>query len=310
MEFVRVTESAAIASAAWIGRGNQVKADQAATTAMREQLNRIQMDAVIVIGEGELDAAPMLHIGEEVGSGQGPRLDIAVDPLEGTNLTANDQGNSISVIAAAPIGSLLHAPDMYMEKIAVGPKAAGQIDLDAPIIDNLHAVAAATGKDVSQLSVMVQNRDRHQTMIQEIRAAGAKVRLFEDGDVSFAIATAFEHMGVDMFLGIGGAPEGVVSAVALKCLGGEIQGRLVPSNQAEYERCLRMGLSNPSDKLLMHHLVKSDECIFAATGITDSLLLKGVLEEPQRIVTHTVAMYSKQKKIHLIESIYDRDETL
>lgn len=262
MDFLSVTETAAIALIPWIGRGKKYEADNDATVAMREKLNRIEMDAVIVIGEGELDEAPMLFIGEKVGTGHGPELDIAVDPLEGTNLLVKGQGNSIAVIASAPKGSLLHAPDMYMEKLAVGPKAAGKIDIEAPLRENMKAVAEANGKSVSDLTVMVQERERHGRIIQEIQEAGARVQLFSDGDVSYTIATAIERMGIDMLVGIGGAPEAVVSAVALKCLGGEIQGRLLPGNQQEYDRCLQMGITDPAEPLRMEQFVRSNECIF------------------------------------------------
>lgn len=305
MEFLSVTEAAALASVPWLGRGKKYEADDAATAAMREKLNRISMEGLIVIGEGELDEAPMLYIGEKVGTGLGPKLDIAVDPLEGTNLIANGQGNSIAVIAAAPKGCLLHAPDMYMEKIAVGPKAAGKIDIEAPLVENMRIVADANGKKISELTVMIQDRERHRKMIYEVQEAGGRVILFSDGDVTYTIAVALEGTGIDMLAGIGGAPEGVVSAVALKCLGGELQGRLLPSNDKEYDRCLQMGLSNPTAPLKMNQLISSDECIFVATGISDGFFLKGVRKEGvSKTVTHSILTYGKAGCVHFIESVH------
>ncbi|MGO0059589.1 class II fructose-bisphosphatase [Brevibacillus fluminis] len=307
LDFVGVTEAAALASVPWIGRGKKLEADGDATAAMRRKLNQMQMDAVIVIGEGELDEAPMLHIGERVGAGNGPALDIAVDPLEGTNLVMKGQGNSIAVIAAAPRGCLLHAPDMYMEKLAVGPKAAGKIDITAPLLDNLHAVAKANGKRIDELTVMVQERERHAQIIQTIQQAGARVQLFGDGDVSYTVATAIEHTGIDMLVGIGGAPEAVVSAAALHSLGGEIQGRLLPSNQEEYDRCLKMGIADPLKPLRQHDFIRSHECLFAATGITDGLLLQGVrLYEQNKQITHSLVTYKSDTPLHFIESVHEQ----
>jgi fructose-1,6-bisphosphatase II len=305
LEFVGVSEAAALASVPWIGRGQKYAADEDATVAMRNKLNQMEMDAVIVIGEGELDEAPMLYIGEKVGTGNGPKLDIAVDPLEGTNLLVKGQGNSIAVIAAAPRGCLLHAPDMYMEKLAVGPKAAGKIDIEAPLCENIKMVASANGKDISDVTVMVQERERHEKIIQEIQKAGARVQLFSDGDVTYTIATAFAHTGIDMLVGIGGAPEAVVAAAALKCLGGEIQGRLLPGDEREYNRCVQMGITNPTQPLRMEQFVSADECLFAATGITEGVLLRGVrMIGDGRAVTHSLVTYGDAKNIHFIESVH------
>lgn len=305
MEFVSLTEAAALASVPWIGRGKKYEADAAATASMRKELNQIQMDAAVVIGEGEMDEAPMLYIGEKVGTGSGPKLDIAVDPLEGTNLLANGQGNSIAVIAAAPKGCLLHAPDMYMEKIAVGPKAAGKIAIEAPLLENMKIVADANAKSISELTVMIQDRDRHRKIINEVHEAGARVLLFSDGDVTCTIAAALEGTGIDMLVGIGGAPEGVVSAVALRCLGGEMQARLLPSDEEEYNRCLQMGLPHPTDPLRMDQLVNSDECIFVATGITDGPLLRGVQSKGMNMkMTHSLLTYGNAGRVHFIESIH------
>ncbi|MEW9670903.1 class II fructose-bisphosphatase [Ammoniphilus sp. 3BR4] len=305
MDLVGVTEAAALASAPWIGRGIKHEADEAATEAMRSKLNQISMDATIVIGEGELDEAPMLYIGEKVGTGEGLKLDVAVDPLEGTSLVAKGQGNSITVIAVAPKGCLLHAPDMYMEKIAVGPKAAGKIDIDTPLIENMKIVAEANGKAISDLTIAVLDREKNQKYIQVIQEAGAKVQLFSDGDVTYSIATALEGTGIDMFVGIGGAPEGVVSAVALKCLGGDMQGRLLPSNHEEYDRCLQMGLSQVDEALRLEQLISSNQCIFAATGITESILLKGIEKDSDKQITHSFLAYGNEKRLHFIESVHN-----
>ncbi len=306
MEFVAVTEAAALASFYWIGRGNKHEADHAATSAMRNKLNQIPFAGKIVIGEGELDQAPMLYIGEKVGTGSGIQCDIAVDPLEGTNLIAKGQSNSITVLAAAEAGALLHAPDMYMEKIVVGPKASGKIDIDAPLMENLQAVAKANGKALQDLTVMVQDRLRHQKIIDTIQQAGGRVHLFSDGDVTCAIAASLEGSGVDMLVGIGGAPEGVVSAVAVKCLGGEMQARLLPQNEQEYSRCMQMGLTKPEQTLTMNQLVGSDECVFAATGVTDSLLLRGVRQgNGDRKMTHSLMLYGKDKTIHYLDTVHE-----
>lgn len=240
MEVVRVTEAAAIASARWMGRGLKMEADDAATTAMRQVFDSIPMQGTVVIGEGEMDEAPMLYIGEQLGHDEnGPHVDIAVDPLEGTNIVAAGSGNALTVLAIADRGNLLHAPDMYMEKIAVGPEAAGKIDINAPVIDNLRAVAKAKNKDIEDVVATLLNRDRHQHIVDQIRDAGARIKFISDGDVAAAINTAFDETGVDILFGMGGAPEGVIAAVALKCLGGEFQGKLIPSNDEEIERCKR-----------------------------------------------------------------------
>ncbi|ATO49198.1 class II fructose-bisphosphatase [Brevibacillus laterosporus] len=301
LELVRVTEAAALASARWMGTGKKDEADGAATQAMRSEFENIPMDGVVVIGEGEMDEAPMLYIGERLGQGVPPFVDVAVDPLEGTNIVAKGTWNAISVIAIADRGNLLHAPDMYMEKIAVGPNAVGKVDIDAPIRDNLKAVALANGKDMSDLVACVLDRDRHSRIIEEIRAAGARIKLIPDGDVAAAINTAFPDTGVDILFGSGGAPEGVLAAVALKCLGGEIQGKLLPQNDEELQRCLKMGLTNPHQVLHMDQLVKGDDAIFAATGVTDGELLRGVRFQGMRATTHSVVMRAKTGTIRFIE---------
>ncbi|MFD2368466.1 class II fructose-bisphosphatase [Brevibacillus sp. GCM10020057] len=301
LELVRVTEAAALASARWMGLGKKDEADDAATTAMRKEFEKVPMDGIVVIGEGEMDEAPMLYIGERLGQGVAPAVDVAVDPLEGTNILAKGTWGAISVIAIADRGNLLHAPDMYMEKIAVGPKAVGKIDINAPIRDNLKAVAEAQGKDISDLVAIVLDRERHQQIIHEIREAGARIRLISDGDVAAAINTAFPDTGVDIMFGSGGAPEGVLAAVALKCLGGEIQGKLLPQSQEELERCVKMGLTNPHQVLFMDDLVKGDDAIFAATGVTDGELLKGVRFQGNRATTQSVVMRAKTGTVRFIE---------
>ncbi|MCD5325162.1 MULTISPECIES: class II fructose-bisphosphatase [Pontibacillus] len=276
LELVRVTEAAAVSSAQWMGRGKKNEADDAATSAMRAMFDSITMQGTVVIGEGELDEAPMLYIGEELGNGQGPAVDIAVDPLEGTNIVAKGHNNAMAVIAAADRGALLHAPDMYMEKIAVGKNAKGKISLDDPIEKTIDIVAKANNKRIHDLTVIIQERPRHEELVERVRAKGARVKLFGDGDVGASIATCLPHTGVDIFVGTGGAPEGVISAAAVKCLDGDMQARLVPQNDEETNRCIEMGLSDPRQLLTLDDLVKSDDAIFAATGVTEGELLKGV----------------------------------
>jgi fructose-1,6-bisphosphatase, class II len=300
MELVRVTEAAALASARWMGRGKKNEADDAATTAMRKVFDTVPMRGTVVIGEGEMDEAPMLYIGEPLGTGNGPLVDVAVDPLEGTNIVASGGWNALSVIAVADRGHLLHAPDMYMNKIAVGPEAVGAIDIDAPIADNLKAVALAKNKDIEDVVATVLNRRRHARIIEELRQAGARIKLINDGDVAAAINTAFDQTGVDILFGIGGAPEGVLAAVALKCLGGEIQGKLVPQNEQEWERCRKMGI-DPEKTLRMEDLVRGDDAIFAATGVTDGELLRGVQFKGSYGLTHSVVMRYKSGTVRFIE---------
>ncbi|KXH83965.1 class II fructose-bisphosphatase [Sporosarcina sp. HYO08] len=300
MELVRVTEAAAVSAARWMGRGLKNEADDAATTAMRTVFDTIPMQGTVVIGEGEMDEAPMLYIGEQLGLGQGPYVDVAVDPLEGTNIVASGGWNALAVLAIADKGNLLHAPDMYMNKIAVGPEAVGKIDIDASITDNLIAVAKAKNKDIGDVVATILNRERHAQMIEEIRAAGARIKLINDGDVAGAINTAFDETGVDILFGLGGAPEGVIAAVGLKCLGGEIQGRLVPSNEAEKVRCEKMGI-DVQKVLRMEDLVKGDDAIFAATGVTDGELLRGVQFKGAYSETHSLVMRSKSGTIRFVE---------
>ncbi|WP_202079663.1 class II fructose-bisphosphatase [Caldalkalibacillus salinus] len=302
MELVRVTEAAALASARWMGRGMKDEADEAATTAMRTVFDTVPMQGTVVIGEGEMDEAPMLYIGEDLGMGGGPELDVAVDPLEGTNIVAKGTWNALSVIAVAEKGNLLHAPDMYMDKIAVGPAAVGRVDIDAPVKDNLKAVAHALNRDVTDLVAVILDRDRHSKIVEDVREAGARIKLISDGDVAAAINTAFDDTGVDILFGSGGAPEGVIAAVALKCLGGELQGRLLPQTQEEYDRCLRMGVTNPSQVLRMEDLVRGDDCIFAATGVTDGELLRGVRFKGSMGTTQSIVMRAKSGTVRFINA--------
>jgi fructose-1,6-bisphosphatase II len=300
MELIRVTEAAALASARWMGRGLKMEADDAATSAMRDVFDTVPMKGTVVIGEGEMDEAPMLFIGEKLGTGYGPRVDVAVDPLEGTNIVASGGWNALAVLAIADHGNLLHAPDMYMDKIAVGPEAVGQIDINASVLDNLKAVAKAKNKDIQDVVATVLNRERHQKIIQELRDAGARIKLINDGDVAGAINTAFDQTGVDILFGSGGAPEGVISAVALKCLGGEIQGKLLPQNDQEAERCLSMGI-DLNKVLRMEDLVRGDDAIFAATGVTDGELLRGVQFKGNYGETHSVVMRAQSGTVRFID---------
>lgn len=304
LEFVRVTEAAALAAGRLMGRGDKEAADQAAVDAMRSVFDTVHINGTVVIGEGEMDEAPMLYIGEKVGTGSEPEVDVAVDPLEGTNLVAKGLPNALSVVAVAPRGCLLHAPDIYMDKIAVGPRAKGCIDLDAPVEENLRKVASALDKNVEDVTAIILDRPRHERIIAEIRRAGARVKLISDGDVSAAIATAIEGSGVDILFGIGGAPEGVIAAVALKCLGGELQGRLKPDGEEELERVYGMGLDDPDKLLLLDDLVKSEDIFFAATGITDGDMLRGVRYEGETAQTHSLVMRGLTRTIRNINATH------
>jgi len=302
LDFVRATEAAAISSAYWVGKGDERQADHAAVEAMRKSFSVIDMDGLVVIGEGERDEAPMLYIGEKVGSGKGMKLDIAVDPLEGTTITARGDPNAMAVMAAAPKGCLLNAPDTYMDKIAVGPKCIGAVDLDASVEDNAKAVAQRLDKPLDEVTVMIMDRDRHKELIEKVRKCGCRIKLIRDGDIAGALAPAIEDSGVDILLGIGGAPEGVVASVALKCLGGEIQGRLKFRNEEEKERARKMGMKDPNKKLMMQDLIKSDEAMFAATGVTDGTILRGVQFLSHGAKTHSIVMRAKTKTIRFIEA--------
>lgn len=304
LELVRVTEAAAMTSARWMGLGNKEEADRAAVDAMRRMFDTVQIRGTVVIGEGEIDEAPMLYIGERVGGG-GPEVDVAVDPVEGTNLVAKGLPNSIAVIGIAPKGCLLHAPDIYMEKIAVGPCAAGKIHLDSPPAENLEVVAKASNKDIRDLVVVILDRPRHEKIIHQVRQTGARVKLITDGDVAAAVSTAVAGSGVDVLLGIGGAPEGVLAAVALKCMGGEIQGRLCPDTAAQEERIISMGIANPWQLLTMDDLVRGDDCFFAATGITDGDLVRGVRFHGHVASTHSIVMRHKSGTIRYVDATHN-----
>ncbi|MGE7664392.1 class II fructose-bisphosphatase [Ureibacillus composti] len=301
MEVVRVTEAAAIASAKWMGLGLKEEADDAATTAMRALFDTIPMHGTVVIGEGEMDEAPMLYIGEELGlRNGGPSVDIAVDPLEGTNIVAKGTNGAITVLAIADRGNLLNAPDMYMEKLAVGPESKGLVDINKSVTENLHAVAKAKNKDISDVVAILLDRPRHQKIVDEIRAAGARIKFIQDGDVNAAISTAFDETGIDIMFGTGGAPEGVISAVALKCLGGDFQARLIPEDEAQELRCEKMGI-DVNQVLYLEDLVKGDDAIFAATAVTDSELLRGVQYKGEYCLTHSVVMRAKTGTVRFIE---------
>ncbi len=304
LEFVRVTEAAALSSGRLMGRGDKEAADRAAVESMRRAFDTVYIDGIVVIGEGEMDEAPMLYIGEKVGVGTPPQVDVAVDPLEGTNLLAKGLPNALSVLAVAPRNCLLHAPDMYMDKIAVGPKAAGCINLDDSVESNVRNVARALGKEVEDIVAIVLDRPRHEHIIKELRRLGARARLISDGDVSAALSTAIEEAGVDILFGIGGAPEGVLAAAALKCMGGEIQGRLVPEDDAETARIKEMGLEDPRQLLLMEDLIRGDDVIFAATGITDGDFLQGVRYAGTTATTHSLVMRSVTGTIRLIKATH------
>lgn len=303
VEMLEVTEQAAIAAGRWMGRGDKHAADAAAVAAMRAAFDSIDVTGRIVIGEGERDEAPMLYIGEVVGRG-GEEIDIAVDPLEGTNLTAHGQPNSLSVLAFGPKGSLLHAPDTYMNKIAVGPAAADVVHIDATPTENIRAVARALGREPEDIVVCVLDRERHKDLIAEIRAAGARIRLISDGDVFGAVATAIEGTGIHLYLGIGAAPEGVLACAAMKCIGGCFMGRFVWRSEEEKQRAKDMGTCNIDGVLDMDCLVNTDEAAFIATGVTDGELLRGVRYFGQGCRTHSIAMDGKTGTVRFIETVH------
>ena len=302
LELVRVTESAAMAAGRWIGRGDKEAADQAAVDAMREMLDTVQMDGVVVIGEGEKDEAPMLFNGERVGSGSGPEVDVAVDPLEGTRLTALGQPNAIAVIAVAERGTMFFpGAALYMEKIAVGADALEAVDLDLTPTENVRRISEAKGCSARDLRVVVLERDRHDDLIDELRAAGARVHLIRDGDVAPSIAAAEPDTGVDMLYGIGGTPEGVISAAALKCVGGGIKGRLWPRNEEERRRLLDDGY-DLSRVLTTDDLVSGQDVFVAATGVTTGALLQGVQYTRDGAVTESIVMRSRSGTVRRVEA--------
>src|SRR5499427_5295062 len=303
LELVRVTERAAVSAAALRGRGNEKAADQAAVDAMRRELNKLPIDGTVVIGEGERDEAPMLFIGENVGSKRGSKVDIAVDPLEGTTLCAKNMPGAIATMAMAMGGTLLNAPDVYMEKIAIGPGyAAGVVDLDAPADENIRALAKAKGVKPDQITALVLDRPRHADLIAAVRKAGGAVALITDGDVAGVIHAADPEMtGIDVYIGIGGAPEGVLAAAALRCIGGQMQTRLVLDTEAKRARAAKMGIKDPRRKYQIEDMVRG-ECLFAATGVTDGSLLTGVQFGREVIETETVVMRSTSGTIRWIRA--------
>lgn len=304
IEFARVTEAAAINCAHWIGKGQKNQADGAAVEAMRKMFDTVAISGTVVIGEGEMDEAPMLYIGEKVGKG-GVEVDIAVDPLEGTNLTAKNMNGAIAVIAIAEKGGLLHAPDMYMDKIVVGPKAKGAIDINLTPEENMLQVAKVLGKDVSELNIVLLERERHQYIVDAARKLGARCKFISDGDVSPVIATSFGTEGIDMMMGKGGAPEGVLAAAAIKCMGGDMQGRLVPETEEEIRRVHEMGLADVNKVLTLDDLVSTDDVCFVATGVTKGDMLNGVRFTDKYAITHTVVMRGITGTIRFIETYHD-----
>ena len=308
MELVRTTEAAALAAARWMGRGDKEGADGAAVDAMRIVLQSVPMDGIVVIGEGEKDEAPMLYNGERVGNGEQPETDIAVDPVEGTTLTSLGRGNAISVIAVSERGTMFDpGPCFYMEKIAVGPECVGVIDIARSATENLEAVATAKGESVRDITAVILDRERHADLIAEVRAAGARIRLIPDGDVIGAVSTAWPSSGADILLGVGGTPEGVISAAAMKCMGGEIQGRLWPRN--DEERKAAVAANYDLEKVLTtDDLVRGNNCFFAVTGITDGEVLKGVHYDSRGATTQSLVMRSKSGTVRLIDARHRLDK--
>ncbi len=310
LEFLRVVEEAAIAAARTMGLGDRHKADAVAVEAMRRVMDTVEMDGTIVIGEGERDEAPMLYIGEKVGAAARnpgrnyPQIDIAVDPLEGTNLCATGAPNAIAVLAASEKGGLLHAPDIYMEKIVVGPSCKGAVELDAPVAENLKAIAKRLDRDVEDLVVIVLDRPRHEKLIQDIRAAGARIKLISDGDLSAGISAAVVGTGVHAVMGTGGAPEGVLTAAALRCLNGQILGRLVVSKPEHEERLAKMGIKDPKRIYDTEDLAPGKNIIFACTGVTEGSLLKGVRFFGEGIRTHSLIMTLNPRQVRFVDTVH------
>lgn len=301
LELVRVTEAAALAASRWIGRGDKNAADGAAVDAMRKAFDTVDIEGTVVIGEGEMDEAPMLYIGEKIGNG-GPKVDIAVDPLEGTNICATGGPNSIATLAVAEHGGFLHAPDIYMDKIAVGPGLpAGVVHLDASPAENLRELARAKKCEINDLVVCTLGRDRHKHIIDACRAAGARIMLIPDGDVAGVIAVSQPEAGVDLYLGSGGAPEGVLAAAALRCIGGQMQGRLMYEDDSQIARAREMGITDPNKIFMVEEMAKGD-VMFAATGVTSGPMLKGVRRTAQAAYTHSIIMRSKTGTVRYIEA--------
>jgi len=312
LEMAYVTEAAAIASARLMGRGDRTEADRVATEAMRAAMDEVEMQGTIVIGEGERDQAPMLYIGEQVGSsgdGSAPEIDIAVDPLEGTNLVATGSANAITVLAASEKGGLVHAPDTYLEKLCVGPFAAGHVDITLPPAENVRRIAAALGRQVSDITVIILERPRHEALIAEVRGTGARIKLISDGDLSAAISCAVQGTGVHAVMGIGGAPEGVITAAALRCLGGEIQARFRYRNDEERERGARMGHGDEERIYRTEDLASGENLVFAATGVTGGDLLEGVRFFGGGARTHSLVMAYRTKTVRFVDTVhmFERD---
>jgi fructose-1,6-bisphosphatase II len=316
LEFVRITEAGALASARLMGRGDRNGADHAAVEAMRKAMDEVHMDGTIVIGEGERDEAPMLYIGEKVGGGTNgaggqmrvdpTEVDIAVDPLEGTNLVATGQDGAISVLAVAERGGLLHAPDIYLEKLCVGPAAAGKVRMEFPVAANLRIVADSLGRHVEDITVVILERERHKKLIEDVRQAGARIRLITDGDLSAAISAAVSGTGIHCVMGSGGAPEGVLTAAALRCLGGQILGQFIPRNAAERERCKEMGV-DPEKVYDTDELASGEMLMFAATGVTDGALLRGVRFFGGGARTHSLVMGLQSRTIRFVDTVHVLD---
>ena len=308
LEFARVVEAAALRSGRLLGRGQKDEADGLAVDAMRQAFDSVRISGTVVIGEGEIDEAPMLYIGEHVGAG-GPEVDIAVDPIEGTNLIAKGQNGAIAVMAIAEKGGLLHAPDMYMEKICVGPRGAGAIDITKSLTENIQNVAAKMGRKVDEINLVMLDLERHYGLMKEARDLGARIMLISDGDVNPAMECCIEGSGVHMVVGTGGAPEGVLAAAALKCAGGDMQARLKPGNEEEIRRCHEMGVKDVNQVLTLDDLVRTDDVIFAATAITRGNLLNPIQYFPGGARTHTIVMRSKTGTVRFLDTIH-RDEKL
>ena len=307
LEFARVVEAAALRSGRLLGRGQKDEADGLAVDAMRQAFDSVRISGTVVIGEGEIDEAPMLYIGEHVGAG-GPEVDIAVDPIEGTNLIAKGQNGAIAVMAIAEKGGLLHAPDMYMEKICVGPRGAGAIDITKSLTENIQNVAAKMGRKVDEINLVMLDRERHHGLMKEARDLGARIMLISDGDVNPAMECCIEGSGVHMVVGTGGAPEGVLAAAALKCVGGDMQARLKPETDEEIRRCHEMGIADVNQVLTLDDLVKSDDVIFAATAITRGNLLNPIQYFPGGARTHTIVMRSKTGTVRFLDTIHMDDK--
>ena len=307
LEFARVVEAAALRSGRLLGRGQKDAADGLAVDAMRQAFDSVRISGTVVIGEGEIDEAPMLYIGEHVGAG-GPEVDIAVDPIEGTNLIAKGQNGAIAVMAIAEKGGLLHAPDMYMEKLCVGPRGAGAIDITKSLTENIKNVAAKMNRNVDEITLVMLDRERHHGLMKEARDLGARIMLISDGDVNPAMECCIEGSGVHMVVGTGGAPEGVLAAAALKCVGGDMQARLKPETEEEIRRCHGMGITDVNQVLTLDDLVRTDDVIFAATAITRGNLLNAIQYFPGGARTHTIVMRSKTGTVRFLDTVHMDDK--